>query len=154
MFSWMWPCLTEFLGTYWHNRSIWWFSGNESHAGKSSTPKKNKWKDRPGKIQKEFLWISTTAVHALRTQKQFFTLDHLRTRTCSSIVDPTFCSSIFIIGKMLVPLGGYPSSCSQNITLYCPIELLYSITHLLVVYVGKNISGTLPREGHNFSLWL
>ena len=31
-----------------------------------------------------------------------------------------------IKGKILVHLGGYPSSCSQNITPYCPIQPLYN----------------------------
>ena len=52
-------------------------------------------------------------------------------------------------GKIWVPLGGYPSSCSRNITPYCPIQPVYNpYMWYMLVY----ISGTLARVP-NFSLW-
>ena len=49
---------------------------------------------------------------------------------------------ILVKGKIWgVPLGGYPSSCSPNITPYCPIQPLFN------PYIGGicwYISGTLP----------
>lgn len=39
--------------------------------------------------------------------------------------------------KIWVPLGGYPSSCSRDITPYCPIQPVYNPYMIIyVVYVG------------------
>ena len=47
-------------------------------------------------------------------------------------------------GKIWVLLGGYPSSCSQNITLYCPIRIY-------VIYVGTYL-GYSPKGTQLFPL--
>ena len=55
--------------------------------------------------------------------------------------------SKIIKGNFWVPLGGYPSSCSPNITPYCPIQP-YRI-HRMVVYVGIYL-GYSPKGTQRF----
>ena len=46
-------------------------------------------------------------------------------------------------GKIRVPLGGYPSSCSQNITPYCLIQPLYNrYIGAICWYLGYSLKGT------------
>ena len=53
-------------------------------------------------------------------------------------------------GKCWVSLAGYPSSCSPNITPFCPIQPLYNpyIGGILLVYMSRTLPG-VP----NFSIW-
>ena len=53
-------------------------------------------------------------------------------------------------GKCWVSLAGYPSSCSPNITPFCPIQPLYNpyIGGILLVYMSR----TLPRVPNFFHL--
>ena len=53
-------------------------------------------------------------------------------------------------GKCWVSLAGYPSSCSPNITPFCPIQPLYNpyIGGILLVYMSRTLQGypTFPFE--------
>ena len=53
--------------------------------------------------------------------------------------------SLLSKGKNWVPLGGYPGSCSPNITPYCPIQPLYNpyIGGIRwYIYLGYSLKGT------------
>ena len=55
--------------------------------------------------------------------------------------------ALFFNGKICVPLGGYPSSCSQNMgPPYCPIQALYNpyIRWYMLVHISRILSQEYP----------